>query len=584
MRLKYFSFLVLISFVILILSLWHIQVDRYDFYKHLSDKNRIRLVPLPAARGSIYDCKGRILAEDKPLFILSLIPDEFFRQDSIKIEQSLKKLAKILNISSLEIKQRIKRQKNVSFSPIIISKNLSQNKIAAIEERCLDLPGVTIQIIPQRNYPYKEISSHIIGYVGKINPKEIAQMKRYGYQIESWIGRTGVEKYANSYLMGEDGGRQIEVDHLGRKVKELGVKLPSRGKDIYLNIDIDLQKFAHELLKKDDLRGTIILMQPYTGDILTMVSYPSFNPNDFISGERKKLKKILQNRHSPLLNRAINGLYPPGSTFKPIVAIAALETKAILPVTHFYCSGKYLLGDRFFYCWKKSGHHWLDIKQALAYSCNVFFYKTGEKLGVNNLARFAKLFGLGRKTGIDLPTEKKGLVPTKKWKYLNKRKKWYSGETTLFSIGQGYLLVTPLQIARAISVIANGGYLVKPTIINQGATQRRFATGQAVNPGWKKLDISLKNINIVKHGMIKAVEDKNGTAHKLKIDGLSIASKTGTAQVKGKKANSWIIGFCPAENPKIVFVIFIEQGGPSARRVNIARKLIEKWKELSNEN
>lgn len=577
MRLRILFFIALISFSVLILGLWNIQINKHNYYKHLADKNRVRLVPLPAARGSIYDRKGRVLAEDKARFTLTVIPDEFFRQESVKISEILERLSMILGFSSSQIKQRINAPKTSPFSPLTIFKNLDKNKIAAIEESNLDLSTLSIQVVPQRNYSYGKIISHIIGYVSKMNLEEVRQRKKYGYQPQDWIGRTGIERSANNYLMGESGGRQFEVNHLGRKVQELGVQLPRRGENVYLNIDIDLQKAAYHLLARENLKGTIIIIQPYSGEILTMVSHPGFDPNDFVRGNRKKIDKILQSRHSPLLNRAIAGLYSPGSIFKPIVAIAGLETKTILSNSHFYCSGKYLIGDRFFYCWKKSGHHWLNVKDGLAYSCNVFFYKLGEKLGVNNLARFAGLFGLGNKTGVELLGEKKGLVPSKKWKYLNKRKGWYIGETALFSIGQSYLLVTPLQIARAISVIANGGYLVKPTIIKRetGSGKREIS-----KPETRKLDISLKNINIVRDGMVKAVQDENGTAYRLKIDKLSIAAKTGTAQVEGKEANSWIVGFCPVEHPEIVFVVFIEQGGLSARRVKIARELLEKWKEI----
>ena len=575
MRLKTLSFTVLIFFTVLILSLWNIQFNRYDFYKRLSDKNRIRLVPLPAARGSIYDRYERILAEDKPLFILTLIPDEFFSQDSATIEQILKRLSKILTLSVGQIKQRIDKRKGPSFIPVVILSNLDKNKALAIEEKSLDLQGLAIRVIPERSYPYKHIAAHVIGYIGKINPKEAGQRKRYGYQLPDWVGRVGVEKSANAYLMGEDGGRQIEVNHLGRQIRELGIKLPRRGEDIYLTLDIELQKAAYQLLAREGLRGAIIVIQPHTGEILTMVSYPSFNPNDFVGGDRKRIKRILHSRSSPLLNRAIAGLYPPASTFKPLIAIAGLETGEISPNSYFYCSGRHQVGDRFFYCWKKSGHHWLDVKEGLTYSCNVFFYKLGKKLGVDNLANFALLFGLGKKTGIDLPGEKKGLVPNKRWKYLTKRERWYQGETTLFSIGQGYILTTPLQMARAISVIANGGYLVRPRIIKQTTDDRRQTTEKN-----KRLNISLKNINIVKDGMVKAVQDENGTAHRLKIDNLNIAAKTGTAQVEGKKANSWIVGFCPLREPEIVFVVLIEQGGTSTRRVNIARELIEKWREI----
>ncbi len=581
MRLKIFSFITLILFVVLILSLWNIQINKHNFYKQLSDKNRIRLVPLPAARGSIYDRRQRILAEDKPLFTLSLIPNEFSRQNSFAIKRVLEKLSKILGLSVEQIKQRINKKKGVPFAPLVILGNLSKDEAIAIEEKNLELPGITIQIIPQREYPYKNIAGHIVGYIGRINADEVKQ-KRYGYQFQNWVGRMGIERSANIYLSGENGGRQIEVNHLGRQVRELGIKLPRRGEDIHLTIDIDLQKAAHKILAKQGLKGTIIVMNPHTGGILAMVSEPCFDPNDFVSGNKARITKILNNSASPLLNRAISGLYAPGSVFKPIVAIAALETKKILPVAYLHSPGRYLIGNRFFYCWKKSGHGWLNIKEALAYSANVFFYKAGEKLGVNNLTRFALLFGLGKKTGIELPGEKDGLVPNKRWKLLNKRKKWYKGETALFSIGQGYLLVTPLQMARAISVIANGGYLVKPIIIrkSQVTSHKLPVTSYQLKPVTRKLNISLENINAVRDGMVKAVEDENGTAHRLKINNFSIAAKTGTAQVKGKKSNSWIVGFCPVKEPEIVFVILIEQGGLSARRVNIARELVEKWREI----
>ena len=570
-RLRIFSFSTVVLFTILFFSLWNLQVNHYSYYKQLSDKNCIRLLPLPAARGSIYDRKGRVLAEDRPLFILTLIPQEFFAQKREVREWVLTRLSEITGVCKEEIRDRIERKRRITppFVPLVILKGLNRKEISAVEESGLNLYGISIQVIPERYYPYGEISAHIIGYVGRGEREK--EERRYGYQLPYRVGKAGIERSMDEYLRGEDGGEEVEVDHLAREVRRLGVKYPRKGGDIYLTIDIDLQKVCYQLLAKERLKGAIVVLQPFTGEILAMASYPSFNPNDFIEGATEKIRQVLTSPSSPLLNRAISGIYSPGSTFKPLVAIAGLEKKKIFANTYFYCAGRYRIGNRFFYCWKRDGHHWLDVRKALAYSCNVFFYKLGERLGVDTLRNFCLLFGLGEKTGVELPGEKKGLIPSREWKYFKKKEEWYKGETAHFAIGQGYLLTTPLQMARAISVIANKGYLFTPTIILKPKFRSLLL---------KKLKLSSKNIEIVRQGMQAVVEDPYGTAHSLMIRDMRVAAKTGTAQVKGKEANSWIVGFCPFEHPQIVFVILIEQGGVSTHRVGIARELIESWKRL----
>lgn len=566
MRVKGLSTIISISFLYLVIGLGYTQVIKGSYYQRLSQNNRIRLIPSPAPRGDILDRNGVILASTRPSFNACAVPQEFG-------EKSIESLAKILKLSPDEIRGRLKRGRSSPFAPCVIDRDIDRRTVVRLEELRSELPGVIVQVKGLRDYPHRAISSHVLGYLSEIGPEEFRERKKYGYRAQELVGRAGVEERLNQWLKGEDGGELVEVDYRGRLVRMLGSKESVKGKDLHLTIDIRLQTLAWKLL--DGRRGAIILMDPNTGEILTMASRPGYDPNCFLDPKRSRERlRILEDPHSPLLNRAVMCQYPPGSTFKVVVALTALEMDKITLATRRYCDGVYHVGGRPFRCWDEDGHGSVNLEEAIPYSCNVFFYQIGLMAGADNLAKMAKYFGYGRPTGIDLPSEAKGLVPTRRWKRLTRGERWYDGETANFSIGQGYMLVTPLQSIRMISAIANGGNLVQPHLVKDPEMEKEA----------RSLDILAKNINIVKEGMTKAVSWEGGTGHNAYVPGLLIAAKTGTAEVEKGRSHSWFVGFCPADAPKIAFIVFLEHGGYGSQdAARIAGELIKGWSNLDKE-
>ncbi len=567
MRHKVLSIIISLSFLYLIVGLGYTQIVKGPYYERLSESNRIRLIPIPAPRGDILDRNGASLVSTRPSFNACIVPQEFGME-------SIGLLARTLKLTPDEVRERLKKGRSSPFAPCVIARDIDRRTMVRLEEMRSELPGVIVQVEGLRYYPHRAICSHILGYLGKLGPLELRARQKYGYRGKVLVGRTGIEESFDQWLRGEDGGRLVEVDYKGRLERILGDKPPVKGKDLHLTIDIRLQTLAWDLLGRRP--GAIILMEPQTGEILAMASRPDYDPNCFVDPKRSDQRfRILEDPRSPLLNRAVMGQYPPGSTFKVAVALTALELDKISPATRRHCDGVYYLGGRPFRCWREDGHGSLNLEEAITYSCNVFFYQVGLMVGVDNLAKMAKYLGYGRPTGIELPGEAKGLVPTKRWKRLTKGKRWYDGETVNFSIGQGYILVTPLQSVRMISVVANGGNLTQPHLVK--------ATG--VDKEAEKLDILARNIRIVRDGMTKGVSYEGGTGHNAYVPGLAIAAKTGTAEVERGRSHSWFVGFCPADDPQIAFLVFLEHGGyGSQAAARIAGELIRGWQKISKED
>lgn len=564
MRIVKIKITVLILFLCLIAGLVRIQVFKAPLYKKLSHENRIRVVPIKSSRGDIYDVRGRILAKSRLSFNVAVIPSEVKNNPDV-----LESLADILNTSPLSLKKKLDNNTLNPFTPAVIKENISKDEAILIEEKNLKLKGVMIQTVPLREYVYKESTAHIIGYVGKLNVDELEKLKFYGYRPIDFIGRSGLEKSLNSYLKGKNGGFQIEVDSRGRQIKILGYKEAVRGKDVYLTIDIDLQNYIYTLIKEE--KAAVCIWNPHNGKILAMVSSPSFDPNVFInpdSEKNRRIREIFSSNSYPLINRNIQAEYPTGSVFKIVTAMCALETKAIDAKKTLNCTGRLKLGRRTFRCWYESGHGQQAIVEALKNSCNVFFYKLGLRVGVDALSDYAKRFGYGDKTGINLPEEATGLVPDKQWKLKTKNEIWYEGETVNFSIGQGYFLATPLQVLRMISVIANGGNLVYPQIVEKISD---IETG-IKKP--KRLTFLGEHINIVKRGLEMVVSDE-GTGARAQVEGVPLAGKTATAQVNSGASHAWFICFFPAENAKFAMVVFLEHGGRGGfEAANLSKKIV----------
>jgi len=549
MRTKIFALILISCMAILLISLACIQVGWHERYRVMSEGNRLRVVSLMAPRGCIFDRNGDGLVKDVLCFNVSVIYSRIKDMDSLADV-----LSSVLEVPRGEIAADIKKSREQPYSPVCVAADVGIEKAIHLEESGADYPGLLLEVSAKREYIHGNTASNTLGYVGCINRSEFETLKHYGYQINDLVGRDGIEKYYDEYLRGRHGGKQIEVDHRGRKVLTLGFREPSPGKDLYLTIDLELQKFCEELL--ENKKGAILAMDPEDGAILAMASAPAYDPNIFVSRTRRQeINDLLKNRDYPLLNRAIGGAYPPGSIFKIIVATGALETGVATQETAFNCPGYFTLGRATFHCWRESGHGMLVLKEGIKNSCNVYFFNLGLLLGVDRISAFAKEFGFGACTGIDLPGETPGTVPTRNWKKKRFGENWYKGDTVNYSIGQGYLLCSPLQIVRMMSVFANGGYLVKPYVVEK-------IGGIPVSSGARiDLNISPGSLEIIRDALRKVVNDPRGTGMKARLDNVVVAGKTGTAQTSKEKNHGWFAGFAPFEKARLAVVVFDEYGG-----------------------
>ncbi len=549
MRIKFISVVLSAMFLILSAGLFYTQVFRYARYADLSRNNRVRLIPIEGQRGRIFDRHGTLLVSNRSSFDVVVIPQEL--EDSTR---TLSRLGAILGIPAQQVYKKVEKNFTAPFAPIAIKEDADKKTAIVVEGESAHLPGIMVNVVPKREYKFNEEGSHVFGYLGEIGRGELERLKGYGYQIKDLVGKSGLEKIYDSYLRGEEGGIQLEVNNRGYFVKPLGRKESSCGKDLYLTVDIKLQDFIEKLL--DGKNAACAVMIPDTGEILALVSKPDFDPDVFINKEKDAQRAaLLKNPDKPMLNRVVSGLYPPGSVFKPVVAIAALEKKKITSYTTFSCSGKYYLGKAVFNCWDEEGHGSQTISEGLKNSCNIFFYQTGRAVGVDDIYNYAMKFGFGMPTGIDLPEESAGLVPNKMWKRLARKEGWFEGDTVNFSIGQGYLLVTPLQVLRMAAAIANGGTLVQPYLV------KKIENVEITPAGNKEIGISKKTIEIIKMGLRRVVEDETGTGRRARAEGVIIAGKTGTAQNPNGPSHAWFAGFAPVDKPKIALVVFIEHGG-----------------------
>lgn len=568
MRLGLLKIITIFLFLFLILSLAFNQIIKGPAYFQLSQNNRIKLIGLSAPRGSIFDRKDNIIAGRRASFNVALLLHQM--QD---VNQTLDKIGTILDVSWQGLLRQYKNNLSLPFVPVVVAYDIPKEKAIALECRESEIPGLVIQTEPVRDYLYEEDCCHLLGYLGRVTEDELNRFKQYGLQVTDLIGKGGIEEKFDQYLRGQPGGMQVEVNNRGYQVRILGKKLPQEGTDLHLTIDVQLQKFVNSLL--DQNSGTCIVISPENGEILALVSKPGFRPSEFLDalnakpGASRKIKDLLSAQEAPIFNRAISGTYPPGSIFKIVVAAAGLEAGKIMPKDRFFCPGSFKVGNRDFFCWNLEGHGSEDIYTALAHSCNVFFYKLGISLGADNLTHFARKFGLGSSTDIDLPYESKGLVPSKGWKLKNFKEKWYDGETANFAIGQGYLLATPLQIAQMISVVANGGYLVQPHIVKKIGEQQADILRKKV--GFKK-----ETLEIIKQGMRQVIDTEGGTGHKAKIAGVQWAAKTGTAQTPSGRAHGWFAGFYPLDQPEILVLVLLEHGGSGGEApALIAKQIVE---------
>ena len=581
---------VVVAFSILFMRLFYLQIMKGEEFLRLSENNSIRLESIVAPRGLIFDADGKLLVDNRPSFDLRVIP-----RNARPLEQTLKKLARYTNIPEEEMMEKVRECNGLSsYKPVLLKQDIGRDAMASIEVHKFDLPGVAIDIRPVRHYINGQHAAHLIGYLGEINAKELQSGAFAGCKGGDFIGRFGAEKSYEDLLRGKRGGRQVEVDVRGQVVKALRTVNATPGKNLYLSLDYALQKKVEELLQ--DRVGAVVAMDPMTGYILVMASSPTFDQNAFVSGmSRKEWNVLTSNPDYPMTNRVIQAEYPPASTYKIVTAIAGLEEGVIDHETTHYCPGYYALGNRVFRCWKRGGHGEVNVVRAIAESCDVFFYKVGEEVGVDRLAFYAGMCGLGERTGISLDNEGKGLIPTSEWKKKRLGESWQKGETLNVSIGQGFNLTTPLQMLVLTSAIANNGSLYQPQVVRRVETADGMEIENIESVVTGNLTISPQTMDIVKRGLWEAVNTKKGTARGIKLKQYSISGKTGTAQLvttrepkagEDKKdslfeqnlPHAWFVAYAPSEAPRIAVAVIVEHGEHgSTAAAPIAKELIKTY-------
>jgi len=579
-RLDVLAIIVVLVFVALVSRLGYLQVVQGRYYERLADGNRLRLIPIMAPRGTFYDRNGVALVSNRPGFTVSLlnlsgpVPDEV-----------IVKLAEILAMNPDDIRSKLKQARG-SFEPVRIKTDIGPDIVTKIEERRGELPGVVIEIQPVRNAVYNELAAHALGYVGEINASELKKRKDQGYQPGDIIGKTGLEWVYDKEIRGIDGGMQVEVDVTGQPVQVLGKKEPQPGNNLVLTLDARIQQATEKAIDeqlaflqtktpyKNAKAAAAVVMNPQTGEILAMASRPTFNPNLFAVGiSSKDWNTINNNPYFPMQNRVISGQYPPGSIYKIITGTAALELGVVTPEEKILDTGKHWLIPKGNAEGEALG--WINFKEALAKSDNVYFYELGYRLGIDNLEKYSRMFGLGEPTGINLPGEASGLVANRQYKEKVFKEGWYISETFDAAIGQGFQLTTPLQIASVVSQIANGGYRYRPYLVNKIVSPDGMVIKSFSPEVLGSIKISDKTLNLVRESM-RAVVQEGGTAgHIFKDFPIEIAGKTGTAENPHGHDHSWFVAYGPFEDPRIVVVVLVEHGGfGSSAAVPIAKKIL----------
>jgi len=585
-RLTRVTLIVIVIFVCLILRLWFLQIVKGPNYRTQSENNRIHLQNIPPFRGMLLDRNGELLVDNRPSYNLYIIPEQIQDRD-----QLLKSLKLLVGLNPSQIKKRlINAPRKYPFKPILIRKNISRDELAIIETNLFNLPGVMIQVKPQRHYLYGEFASHLVGYLGEVSEAQLKSGRYPDNRPGDLIGKYGVEARWQKDLNGLRGGEQVEVDAAGRKLRVMTRKPPIPGLNISLTINKNLQMLAEKSLRGK--MGAIVAMNPNNGEIFAMASSPAFNPNRFIGGiDKEEWKEMVSCKDHPLQNRAISGQYPPGSVFKIVVALAGLEEEIINPQEEIFCNGSYSLGSHTYHCWRKQGHGKVRFHRALVESCDTYFYKMGRRLGVDKIAHYGKLLGLGKKTDFGLDYEKRGLIPTREWKLKRWGIPWQAGETISLAIGQSFVLVTPIQMARLISTIFNGGHMYQPKIIRWvGKNNRKIY--KFTPTLMKKMDFKKENLELIRKALIGVVNGPHGTGSRARVKEMVVAGKTGTAQVINLEAeknlakrseipvefrdHAWFIAIAPLERPKIALSILIEHGGHGGRAAApIAKEMIK---------
>ncbi|MBV8199508.1 MAG: penicillin-binding protein 2 [Acidobacteria bacterium] len=562
--------------VLIASGFWFVQIAQGDYYRELAENNRLRKLPIIAPRGLIFDRRGRLLVENLPSYNLMID-----RSRSVDRERSLAFAAAVLGRPVADLHELLERYRGVPvFKPVLLAENLSLAEVARFGVEALEHPEFEVEVQQTRLYRHREQTAHVIGYIGEAAPEEI-EGSDGAVAPGDVTGKKGIEKRYDAVLRGRDGDRVVVVDSRGELLREYG-KVPAQpGKDLTLSLDLELQQEAASWLDGPEKVGAIIVMDPRNGEVLALVSSPSFNSNLFTHRlQQDDWQALLDAPNNPLQNRAMQNAYSPGSTFKIVMATAGLSEHLIDENFHLSCSGSTVIYNHSFRCWRKEGHGSVNVRQALTRSCDVFFYHLGERLGIERIARYARLFGLGAPTGIDIPGEKEGLVPDAAWSLKARHQRWYAGETISVAIGQGPMLLTPLQMAAMTAVVANGGYRVTPHIVKN-----------LPYPEPRPAGLDPRALEIVRQGLWGVVNDPSGTAYTAAhLPGFEIAGKTGSVQVIAQKVRTkaetlpfkyrdhgWFTSFAPESDPRLVVSVFVEHGGSGHNAAPIAKALYQKY-------
>jgi len=564
-RLAILQAVVVLLVAALVVQFWNLQVVRARHFRELAENNRSRLVTLAAPRGALVDRNGQLLVGNRPSFNVVLVPEH-----ALNLDRVVARLASALGMGEAAIRERIARRQ--PYRPVVVKTDATLADIAVLEARRLELPEVSVEVVPLRSYPLASAAAHALGQVGEISERQLQLPEFKGLPPGALVGQAGIESRYNRELMGQDGYRRVVVNSRGLEVAESARQPPSDGPNLTLSIDASLQAAMEAAF--EGRSGSAVALDPETGEILAMTSTPAYDPNRFTTGiEPHEWASLASDPETPLMNRVIQGSYAPGSTFKVIAATAALEEGVITPQTSFYCPGQLSVYNTVFRCSVPGGHGVVDLRRAIGISCNVYFYQVGIRLEITRLSKWGKLMGLGVATGVDLPFEASGLMPSPEWKLRVLKTPWYAGETVSVAIGQGQVSATPIQMARVAAFIANGGRLVRPHFVRQAKAP---PVASVVRP---------ETIAAVKEGMRMVVAA--GTGLRARLQSVEVCGKTGSAQVVARARlektpnardimpHGWFIAFAPAERPRIALAVLVEHGGSGgAAAAPVARRIL----------
>ncbi len=589
-RIAVLTALMLIALGAVAIRLYYLQVINTQELAELADRNRIRTRRVPASRGLVYDRRHRALIDTRPSFDAVMVPE-----DAGNLGHTIENLERYLGEDHVaDALSEARDQGRPAFDAITVKERLSWEQVVAIEAHQLDLPGVSLQVTPRRRYLYGPMAAHLLGYVGEVSERELTQLA--GYHMGDEVGKFGLEHGWESFLRGTDGGQEMEVDAVGRRLRLLKEVPEAPGESVVLTLDLDLQQVAEQSLGSRS--GALVAIDPNTGYILAMVSHPSFDPNRFAGGiTGADWRQLTNDSGHPLENRAISGAYPPGSTFKIVDTIAGMSEGTLTPSTTYYCPGGIWYGNREYRCWRKQGHGTLAYHRALVESCDVYFYNVGEHLGIDRLAHWAHLLGLGMDSGIALDNERPGVIPSTEWKRKRYHERWYPAETLSVAIGQGYVALTPIQLAQLVAEVGNNGVRYKPQFVKQIEGLDGHVLKSYPPEIEARLDIDPKVIQALRDAMADVVEAPNGTAHKARLEHVVMCGKTGTAQIIKQAAgaripedklperyrdHAWFVAFAPKEHPMIAIACIVEHAGHGgSAAAPVVHDVMEKFFQLN---